>query len=488
MRFLWRSLTGLLLTALTVGLMALAVHTVIAAVRDSLAGDGGGPPPRERVFAVSAIEVSPETVTPVIETFGKILSRRTLELRASAAGEVVWLSDDFEEGASVSAGDLLAKIDDRDALGNRDTAEADLAEAEAELRDAERALDLAQAELEAAEAQAELRERALARQRDLQSRGVGTDLLVEEAELAASAANQAVLSNRQALADAEARIDFAGIALDRRRIALDEAERRVADTEIYAGFTGRLANVDVALGGLVSANEALGELIDPDALEAAFRVSATQYARLVDENGRLGPAPVSITLDVGDLGLVATGRLHRESAAVGEGQTGRLLFARLDAPAGFRPGDFVTVRIEEPPLDEVAVLPAAALNAAQEVLVIGPDDRLEPVEAQLLRRQGDDVVVAAGDLAGREVVAERSPFLGGGIKVRRVQPEPAPDVETEIEDDLVELDADRRARLVAFVEANDLMPADDKARVLSQLRQPMVSAQMIDRIEARMGG
>ena len=52
-------------------------------------------------------------------------------------------------------------------------------------------------------------------------------------------------------------------------------------------------------------------------------------------------APVTVTLDVGG-DLRADGRITRESAAVGEGQTGRLIFARLDA-AGAPPGDFVTV-------------------------------------------------------------------------------------------------------------------------------------------------
>ena len=49
------------------------------------------------------------------------------------------------------------------------------------------------------------------------------------------------------------------------------------------------------------------------------------------------------------------GTVDRAGAQVGEGQTGRLIFARLDSFAGFRPGDFVSVRIEEPELRFVAV-------------------------------------------------------------------------------------------------------------------------------------
>jgi hypothetical protein len=41
---------------------------------------------------------------------------------------------------------------------------------------------------------------------------------------------------------------------------------------------------------------------------------------------------------------------------------------------------------------------------------------------------------------------------------------------------------------VAFIEANPSMPPDAKERVLGQLRQDEVPAQVIQRIESRMGG
>ncbi|HEX9856978.1 MAG TPA: efflux transporter periplasmic adaptor subunit, partial [Paracoccaceae bacterium] len=53
---------------------------------------------------------------------------------------------------------------------------------------------------------------------------------------------------------------------------------------------------------------------------------------------------------------------------------------------------------------------------------------------------------------------------------------------------LVELSDERRARLVAFVEGNSRMPAEAKARVLAQLAQDLVPAQVIERLEQRMGG
>lgn len=487
MKFLRNSLVGVFLLSVTLGLFALAGSIVHGALEARWSREAPEPPARERVVAVNVIAVEPVTVAPVLETFGELRSRRTLELRAATGGAVVWVSDDFEEGGRVAAGQPLVRIDPADAQSALDTARAELAEAEADLRDAGRGLSLARDELAAAEAQARLRERALERQQDLDARGVGSAAAVETAELAASAATQVVLSRRQAIAQAETRLDQAGPALERRRIALAEAERRLADTAISAEFAGVLSEVSLVEGGLVSAGERLAQIIDPEALEVAFRVSTSQYSRLLDEAGRLEGLPVEVALDVMGTDILTSGTISRESAAVGEGRTGRVIFARIDEPAGFRPGDFVRVRVREAPLDGVAVLPAAAVDPAGAVLVLGEDERLAAASVEVLRRQGDEVIVRAVDLYGREIVAERSPLLGAGIRVRPLRPAAA-DEAAAPGPEMVELDPERRARLVAFVEASEFMPPDAKERVLGQLRQDRVPAQVIERIESRMGG
>jgi multidrug efflux pump subunit AcrA (membrane-fusion protein) len=311
-----------------------------------------------------------------------------------------------------------ARIDPADAEARLATARTDLRDAENELAEAERALELAIEDVAAARRQAELRARALARQADLLDRGVGSAAAVEDAELAAATAEQAVLSRRQAEAQAEARATDAETALERARIALAEAERQLAETTLTAAFDGVLAEVDVAAGRLVGRNERLARLIDDTALEVSFRISTAQYARLIGEDGSLPQVPVRVVLDVFGLDLAADAVLTRESGSVGEGQSGRVLFARIEDARGLRVGDFVRVEVEEPPLAGVARLPATALGSDGRVLVLGEEDRLSAAEVVLMRRQGDDVLVSVPpELAGREVVAARTPVLGEGIRV-----------------------------------------------------------------------
>ena len=485
MHFLRRSLVGLFLLFSTAGLLVFAGNMVWGALEERWSEEPQSRPARERVFAANVVQVSPETVRPVLKTFGEVRSRRSLELRAATAGEVVWLSGKFEEGGQVETGDLLARIDPSDAQAALDTAKADMAEAEADLREAERALTLSADDIVAAEDQLRLRENALTRQRDLLDRGVGSTAAVETAELAVSSANQAVLSRRQAEANAEARIDQTRTALERRKIALREAERRLADTEVFAAFSGVLSGASLAEGRLVSQGERLAELIDPTELEVAFRVSTPQYTRLLTDTGALVGADVIASIDIAGIDLQASGKISRESAGVGDGQTGRLLFARLEKAAGFRPGDFVSVRIEEPPLRQVARLPATAVDASETVLIVGEEDRLELGEAEVLRREGDNVIVRVDGLEGREIVAERTPLLGAGIKIRPLR---AGSSEAQQTPEMLTLDPERRARLVAFVEENKFMPAEAKARVLAQLQEDQVPAQVVERIESRMGG
>lgn len=485
MRFLRRSLVGLFLLSVTLGVLAYAAQTVRGALETRWAEEDRARPARERVFAVNILPFTPGDITPVMTSFGEVRSTRTLEVRATAGGTVVALADAFEDGGQVRAGALLLQVDPSDAQSALDVAKTDVAEAEAELREAIAALELAGDDVASAREQLALRSQALERQRNLQTRGVGTEAAVETAALAEAAAKQAVLSRRQALAQAEARVEQAETSLARRRIAEAEAERRLAETEIYAEFSGTLSDVAVVKGGLVQNNERLAQLVDPAALEVAFRVSTTEYARLLDDAGRLIGAEVEVTLDVLGIDLTTAGVIGRESANVGDGQTGRQLFARIERAQGFRPGDFVTVQVREPTLRSVALLPAAAVDAAGTVLLLGDDDRLEVATVDLLRRQGDDVIVRAPDLGGREFVAERSPLLGAGIKVRPIRPDDGTAPQAPA---MVELSEERRAKLVAFVEGNDRMPEEAKKRVLAQLSQPQVPAQTVERIEARMGG
>jgi multidrug resistance efflux pump len=479
MRFLRRSLTGLLLLAVTLGLLGFAAITIGNALRASLGEDGPGRAPQERVVAANVTMLTAAPIAPQMTAFGKVEARRTLDLRFKASGTVIFVADSFRNGLSVAEGDVLVRLDPVPATEALALARAGLTEAQAAADEAAAAVLLAQDDLAAAEAQAALRRQALTRQEDLATRGAGSSQAVETAELAVSSADQAVLSRRQALASAKARVDQTAVAVTRANIALTEADRALADTELRAGLTGRVDGVTLVPGAVVSANEAVGRIVDPLALDVAVRLSTAQFGTLLGADGSLQGGAVTIQPSGAEARL--TGQLDRVGAAVGEGQTGRLIYVAVDAAPGvetlLQAGDFVTVSIDEAALPDAAILPATAVGRNGTLLALGADDRLEEVPVDVLRRQGDDVIIAVGPLAGREVVTERSAFLGDGIRIRPIRPEAA-----------VTLTPERRAELVALVEAHPALAEAEKTTLLQTLEGETVPAAVIARLEQRMDG
>ncbi len=521
MQFLRRSLTGLFLLALTLGLLGLGAAVLREAIQSRMRA-GPERAARERVYTVAVMRAHVQTARPVIETYGEIRARRRLDIRAPMGGRIIELSPSFVEGGRVSEGEVLVRFDQADARGAVEVARANLSDARAELSQAQEAIGLARDDLEGARAQAALRDGAVARQKKLLARGVGTDAMVESAALAAAAARQMVLAKRQALAQARARLERARTNLKRRQFALDDASRRLDDTVLRAGFDGVLSNVAAVEGGLVAPNERLARLIDAAALEVSFRLSTAQFSRLSRGDGQAGGAVWVLPDGQAGAARRVRGRIERVGAEVGKGQTGRQLFAGLpDAlGAGLRPGDFVSVEVAEPVIENAIILPATALDAQGRVLVVGKDDRLREQAVTLLRRQGNDVILSAPALAGKLVVTRRSPLLGAGIRVRPLAtngprrggggaapglgaravrgatagPESGPESRAGSgagagpgQGAMVRLSPERRASLIARVNASKLPPAR-RRQILDLLERERVPARMIARIESRQGG
>lgn len=485
MRFIRQALIGLVLMSLALGLLGYAGYLGYETYKEVQSREARVPQARERVFTVNVFTAEPQIVTPYLTAFGEVQSRRTLDLRMAAGGQIVEISPNFVEGGIVAEGEVLVRLDDADAQSALLRTESEISDAKFEISEAERAIALADDELLAAIEQEALRNAALARQKDLQQRGVGTTASVEAAELALSSAKQSVLSRRSGLDQANARLNQARTRLARAELANRDALRHLNDTVMRAEFEGVLSGVNLVQGGLISANERVGQLIDPSALEVAFRVSTQQYARLINEDGQLISAPAEVSLDAIGGSVTSKAVLTRDSGSIADGQTGRVLFAKLDNAVGLKPGDFVSVKVEEPAMRFVVELPATALNAQNQVLTVGEGDRLETLDVTLMRRQGNNVLVRSRDLPGRDVVTQQTPLLGKGIKVKVLREGASMEPEAP---KMVKLTKEKQEELIKAVEGNQWIPAKPKERLLTQLRSGEIKEETLKRLESRRGG
>lgn len=490
---------------LAIGGVALALVVAAAGVIYQAYEAGGAPvavrKPKEKSYSVDVGTLSAETVTPVITSYGHLVSGRSLVLRSVVAGPVIELSPNFRDGGVVKKDEVLFRIDPSRLESALSLAEADVAEAKAELAESKAALELAKLEAGAAQSQLDLRIQAVTRQEDLRRRGVSTETDVDAANLARAAAEQTLINRRQVVAAADARVAQAEITVTRRQTSLVDAGRALGDATVTAPFEGVISAPDAAVGRLVSANEILGTLVDPTEMEVAFRVTNMQYSRLLNDAGSLRQAEVRIIIQTGKTTSDVLAKLDRVGAEVGDGQIGRLVYARLTEPDPrlVRPGDFVSVEIPEQPLDGVASIPSTAATADGRILLIGENNRLEEYQATPVRNQGDTLFVTDVPF-GRQYVLTRAVQLGAGIQVTPIEvAASAPAVVTEQEaapaaaetpatpePDTIALDDARRAAIIAFINASANMKPEMREKFLEELSRPEVPLATVEKFESKI--
>jgi len=428
MRFIARTLWGGLIAVACAVVLWYGVSSYSTAVEDA----GGGRPNRpapERIYTVRDLTLAPVTTEPQLKAFGEIEAWRVLELRAPAAGRIVDIAPDLREGVRTRAGETLIRIDPADLHAREADTLTVLADARSQQTEADQSLALARADLEAALSQLKLRRSALERQRQLVSRGVAAATTVEDAQLAASNSEQAVVSRRSAYVAAKQRVAQAASAIQRAQLSVQTARRDSADTAVQAPFAGVLTEVSATLGSLVTPNETLARLIDMRSLEAAFRVSDAQYARMLNADGSLAPLTAIVSLNLGERTIDARATLDRPAATVAA-EGGRTVYARIETVGDtpMRPGDFVSVTVTEAPLEQVAVIPARAATEDGRIFLIDDESRLKEHRATILRRQSETLIVT--DIPfGSRMVAERRPQLGTGIKVQSPEEAAAKEIE-----------------------------------------------------------
>lgn len=417
MRFIARAIWGGLIVAACAAALWFGVSSYSEA-RQSGANDRPKRAAPERIYTVRDVTIEPITASPVLNVFGEVEAWRVLDLRAALAGRIVDIAPQMREGVRVGAGTVLARIDAADVRSQEQDTLTVLADARSEQAQAAQSLALTRADLEAALRQLQLRRSALERQQNLATRGVVAATTVESSQLELSSAEQAVASRRTSYIAAKQRVSQAATAIRRAELDVESVRRDNDETAVLAPFAGLLSEVSATLGSRVTQTETLARLIDMNSLEVAFRVSDGEYARLLNEDGSLAPLDATVTLKLGERDVQARAILDRPAATVAE-EGGRVVYAqiRTEGETPMRPGDFVSVAIEEPPLDQVAEIPPRAATEDGRVFVIGEDGRLTEEKLRILRRQPNSLIVT--DIPfGARIVAERRPQLGPGIKVQ----------------------------------------------------------------------
>ncbi len=340
------------------------------------------------------------TASALLNASGYVTPRRRATIAAKITARVTAVY--AEEGMRVSAGQVLAKLDDSDARARLVSAQAD--------RDATHAT-LADLEVNLANAERELR-----RAEGLYKDGVVSVQALDQARTTADSLRARIALAREQVHAAEARIAVAQQDLD--------------NCTVRAPFAGQVVSKDAQVGEMVSPVSAGGgftrtgiaTVVDMNSLEIEVDVNESYIARVKPSQ------KVAATLDAyPEWHMPARVRTviptaDRQKATVKV----RISFEKLDPRILPDMGVKVAFLAEEPAsggrsaaAPAQALVPRAAVREEQgkQVVFLVRDGRLERRAVRLGAAHGSEVEVIAGLTAGEQVVVKGLEGLREGQRV-----------------------------------------------------------------------
>ncbi|MGY3148497.1 membrane fusion protein (multidrug efflux system) [Bradyrhizobium sp. USDA 3397] len=198
------------------------------------------------------------------------------------------------DNEKVRAGQLLAKIDDRDFKAALDQAKADVAAGEASVRNIDAQLELQQpiieqstADVAAAEANLKFAQEERARYDDLMKSGSGTIQRAQQTDAALRASSAQLQHAKSGLVAAQRKVDVlttqraqATAQLERARPVAQQAALNLSYTEITAPVDGTVGARSLRVGQYVQAGTQLMAVVPLDAVYVVANFKETQLTHV----------------------------------------------------------------------------------------------------------------------------------------------------------------------------------------------------------------
>jgi len=324
-------------------------------------------PQPPRVVPVTAVAARSSDVKLVLNGLGSVVPFNAVTVRSRVDGELVRVA--FQEGQSVSAGDLLAEIDSR-------PYEVQLRQAEGQLARDEAALSAARLDLERYESLAELKQ----------------------------ITGQQIDAQRALVRQCEAATQIDRGVIDNVRLQLDFCR-------ITAPISGRIGLRLVDSGNIIRANDPAGLAVITQLhpIAIVFTIPQDEIVRVQRALAATGSLPVE-AYNRDFRTRLATGTLlaidNQVDASTG---TVRLKAVFPNDDDTLFPNQFVNARLLVETLEEATVVPAAAVQhgpTADFVYVVQPDSTVALRTVEAGPTQGDVVTIVAGVKPGERVITD----------------------------------------------------------------------------------
>jgi membrane fusion protein (multidrug efflux system) len=220
------------------------------------------------------------------------VAARSFSVAAKVGGYVTEVP--VTDNQHVKAGDLLARIDDRDYRNAVDQAKAQVAVAQAnidnikaQIASQHEQIDQAQAQVEQAKAQLEFAQQEESRAKDLVQKGAGTvqheqqthsNLQSQQANMTRSSA--ALSAAKLGVKTLEAQLEGARASLQQAQAQLNQANLNLQYTRVTAAQAGRVVKLSGAVGSFVTAGQSLMMFVPDEVwIVANYKETQLKYMR-----------------------------------------------------------------------------------------------------------------------------------------------------------------------------------------------------------------
>jgi multidrug efflux pump subunit AcrA (membrane-fusion protein) len=373
----------------------------------------------ERVWRVEVEPVELRTLAPHLVLYGRVETPDLLKAAASRPARVAGVA--VREGARVTSGSLLVRLDERDFLPALQAAEAQVAELQAQLESERIRHENDLRALEQDRKLLEIARSAVERARRLKKQKVGSDSELDAALEALARQTLAVSNRERDIADHPARLGALEARLKSARAQLAEIELDLERARVTAPFDGVVTGVEVAVGDQVREDAVLLRLYSIADLEVRARIPAPYQSEIAA--ALAAGASLEAVAVTGGEGI----RLELERLA-GEAQPSGVdgLFAVKAGNDALRLGQMLELRLARPPRDAVVPVPFEAVYGGDRLYKL-EDGRMRGIRVESFggwsQAGGDErLLVSSPDLdSGDLVVVTHMPNAVDGLRVEAIR-------------------------------------------------------------------
>lgn len=377
---------------------------------------------QEKAWRVAVQKIEKRAWSPSLTLYGRVESLWSSQLTAGVMADVLAVS--VVEGDLVEKGDLLVRLDQRDAKLQLLQREADLAEAEAKIAAEEASHE---ANLEALPREKRLLALARAevkRLDDLARKQVGSKSQLDTARQAVERQAIIITAREQNLRQFQPKLAELKARRARAEALRDQARLELERCEVTAPFAGLIAQVLVSPGKRVRAGDSLLQLYDTGSLMVRAQLPSRYLPAIHRARAEGRKLIVAGEIDGQPIQAELT-RLAGEVSSASGGVEG--LFAIQGETDLLRQGRFVRMDLDLPAKDDLVALPPEAVYGTDRIYRIDGDSRMRPLRVERVGETRDAdgrslVLIRSTELQdGDEIIATQLPNALDGLLVARAE-------------------------------------------------------------------